>query len=249
MSLFTPPNRPTHLLRTLILANNLTVLAIVVFAAVAVFFTKGFIFNKKVKRVLNPTHDTAPSSSTAPSDSTVENKESIDQDISLGELFTPKTDEQYNIRLYNRIHDPSQFVFESFGFTTPLTIILYLYRVFLSLWMIATIAIDQTIGGQSTTGTYLSFLTHLTACLFTVYYLCHACFGLFYLIAIRPLIFNRNSKVAKEGSRLRMVTLFRVVSNGMWIMGELSNMSNIIVALGYWCLSSWVDTSEPIQYQ
>ena len=240
MTLFTPPDRAQHLLRTLLLTNNLTVFFIVLTSAIAVFLVKGFLFRRKVVKVARSPHVKMTPTKSKPN--FLQTNTATSPEISLHDTSFQREDDQYRIHLYNRMHDPSQFVFESFGFKRPLTLLLYVYRCFLAVWMTVTIILDETVVRKLTAATYLSFLTHTTACLFAFYYTCHAIFGLIYITSCN-LIFNMKN-LSKNHHTLRMVSLFRMVSNCMWIMGELSTISNIIVAIGYWAFRNSVGYSQ-----
>ncbi|KAG2385828.1 hypothetical protein C9374_002977 [Naegleria lovaniensis] len=132
--------------------------------------------------------------------------------------------------IYNRLRDPSQFIFESFGFKFPITISLYLYRIMIAMWALVSILLKQL---------HFEKQPPLVTSHFGIYL-----FGIFSKL-------YRNSKkigIPKlkstnfENSNLR--TFMLMASNGMWLFGEIATTSSVIVSVGYWIMFSMESSTE-----
>ncbi|KAF0978142.1 hypothetical protein FDP41_002657 [Naegleria fowleri] len=154
--------------------------------------------------------------------------------------------------IYNRLRDPTQFLFESFGFKFPITISLYLYRMIISMWALISLFLKQFHFEKQLPLMFVSFLTNFTAILFTLYFTGHVVLGFFYLVFFSKLYRNSKKigiptlrKTNLEYSNLRKFML--MASNGMWLMGEIAITSSLIVSVGYWIMFS-IESSSEVSY-
>ncbi|KAF0972072.1 hypothetical protein FDP41_009768 [Naegleria fowleri] len=147
-------------------------------------------------------------------------------------------------RVFNRLRDPSQFIFESYGFKFPVTVCLYIYRICVAIIAIVSLVLKRVLEPQDTF-VFLSFLTNCSVIILTVYYTIHAVLGMFYFIFFNK-FYHKTVGIPKlKKTHSRMVTVMRGISNAIWLMGELSISSTVLICIGYWILTSF-ESTEPI---
>ncbi|KAG2383469.1 hypothetical protein C9374_004140 [Naegleria lovaniensis] len=157
----------------------------------------------------------------------------------------PRLKSQYlKKRVFNRLRDPSQFIFESYGFKFPVTVGLYIYRVGVAIAAIVSLVTKRVLEPQDTF-VFLSFLTNCSVIILTVYYTIHAVLGLFYFVFFNK-FYHKTVGIPKlKKTHSRIVTIMRGISNAIWLMGELSISSTVLICIGYWILTSF-ESTEPI---
>jgi len=154
--------------------------------------------------------------------------------------------------MYNRLHDPSQFVFESYAFKRPLTVGLYIYRSVLAFWMILTIILDMVVLRKRQPLDFLSFLTHWGALLFAVYYSLQSIFGLLYITSCYKFYKQPSVEEGLSSHTRKHVTLFDsnpwmkktfdFVSTIIWLLSEWNLVACVLISCGYWLviIPDWI---------
>jgi len=229
---FLGDDRPwLSLIPTLIITTNATVLTLVAVGTFVVFVTKGFHFKPKKtltteyikQRQMTFRLGKDPNSVPLPKFSSMKDMQQEDKKL-----------------IYNRLHDPSQFVFEGFGFKRPLTIILYIYRVALALWMTLQMTLDTTYFRPKPFLRYFSFLTNCSAFIFGAYYVMQTVFGLFYITSCYK-YYNDSKKTGSVKKHIEDMNpwfrrAFHFTSTIIWLLAEWNHVAATLVAMGYWLI-------------
>ncbi|KAG2386070.1 hypothetical protein C9374_003219 [Naegleria lovaniensis] len=220
-----------NIIPSLAISSNATTLAFIVAGAVVVLLTKGFHFKAK-KTITNEylkqrqmTFRLGKDPNSIPLPKFANDTELEAEDKKL---------------IYNRLHDPSQFVFEGFAFKRPLTILLYIYRVILALWMVIMMCVDVAYFRPKPFLTYFSFLTNTSAFVFAMYYVLQSVFGLFYITTCYK-FFNDSKKTGKAKRNVEELNvwvrkIFTFISTVIWLFAELNHVAATLVAFGYWII-------------
>lgn len=159
-------------------------------------------------------------------------------------IITTTTSQHPQYHYQHRLRDPSQFIFESYGFKFPVTVCLYIYRICVAIIAIVSLVLKRVLEPQDTF-VFLSFLTNCSVIILTVYYTIHAVLGMFYFIFFNK-FYHKTVGIPKlKKTHSRMVTVMRGISNAIWLMGELSISSTVLICIGYWILTSF-ESTEPI---
>ncbi|KAL9642925.1 hypothetical protein ABK040_010619 [Willaertia magna] len=216
---------------SLILCSNMTLAVLMSIAAGVVLFTKGFHFSTK---------------KTATGEYMKERTKSMRLGKDPNNVPAPKFDNLKELEqedrkvIYNRLRDPSQFVFEGYGFKRPLTIILYIYRVFVALWMVISMALDLGLFRKRGILYFLSYLTNVSAIVFGLYYVIQTIFGLIYIVYFYQ-YYTENPNTGETYKNIEDLhpwirKAYTFLCTIIWLLGEWNHVAGILVASGYWLI-------------